>query len=254
MLRRTRESKALSWRVRRRCSWRRTVLERASYQYVSAKERHLDIDVLAFIPISPIPCILQYYQRELNIDIPTDILQMIQKHCHCEMIEENALLPILNTVTNNTITAHLNGFNYNSANLFYNMHQFSENIRQQLQNGTLQIQCIRSIKNIRNRFINAGFDPEFTAAIDGDEVASGIYLVKGKDQQRKAWYYVSVDPARTEIFKTNLKASAINLAHHGYIICSAFGDEPPQKQKEQLEQDYFIFNDDRLFCTDQSLL
>jgi len=54
-----------------------------------------------------------------------------------------------------------------------------------------------------------------------------VYLVHGEDKGREAWYYVLVNKDCKEQFKVALDHETINLEEHGIVVCSGYGNKPP---------------------------
>jgi hypothetical protein len=54
-----------------------------------------------------------------------------------------------------------------------------------------------------------------------------VYLVKGIDDKRKAWYYVMVERNKKSEFKIALGNEIIHLENYGTILHSAYGESPP---------------------------
>jgi hypothetical protein len=67
-----------------------------------------------------------------------------------------------------------------------------------------------------------------------------IYLVKGVDAGRNAWYYVLVDRLKVQTFLKALNDDIIHLENYGKILYSAYGDEPPQDITDSLKEEYGI--------------
>jgi hypothetical protein len=67
-----------------------------------------------------------------------------------------------------------------------------------------------------------------------------IYLVKGVDDNRNAWYYVLVERLKLSLFLKALNDDIIHLENYGIILYSAYGDEPPQDITDQLKKEYGI--------------
>ena len=67
-----------------------------------------------------------------------------------------------------------------------------------------------------------------------------IYLVKGIDDGRNAWYYVLVERLKLSMFLKALNDDIIHLEHYGEILDSAYGDEPPQEVTDRLKAEYGI--------------
>jgi len=67
-----------------------------------------------------------------------------------------------------------------------------------------------------------------------------IYLVKGVDDGRNAWYYVMVERLKLSLFQKALNDDIIHLENYGIILHSAYGDEPPVEIAEDLKKKYGI--------------
>ena len=67
-----------------------------------------------------------------------------------------------------------------------------------------------------------------------------IYLVKGIDAGRNAWYYVLVDRLKVQLFLKALNDDIIHLENYGKILFSAYGDEPPADVTDKLKEEYGI--------------
>lgn len=65
-----------------------------------------------------------------------------------------------------------------------------------------------------------------------------IYLVKGLDDGKSAWYYVMVDIERLDEFLSALNEDIIHLEEHGQIIFSRYGDSPPETLQKRLQNEY----------------
>lgn len=67
-----------------------------------------------------------------------------------------------------------------------------------------------------------------------------IYLVKGIDAGRNAWYYVLVEKLKVQLFLKALNDDIIHLENYGIILYSAYGDEPPSDITDKLKDEYGI--------------
>lgn len=67
-----------------------------------------------------------------------------------------------------------------------------------------------------------------------------IYLVKGIDAGRNAWYYVLIDRLKLQLFLKALNDDIIHLENYGKILYSAYGDEPPAEITNKLKEEYGI--------------
>ena len=67
-----------------------------------------------------------------------------------------------------------------------------------------------------------------------------VYLVKGIDEGKNAWYYVLVDRLKLSLFLKALNDDIIHLEEYGIILYSAYGDDPPQEITDKLKEEYGI--------------
>jgi len=88
-----------------------------------------------------------------------------------------------------------------------------------------------------NSFIN-----DESSAVDNlkSSKADLIYLVKGTDDNRKAWYYVLVERLKLSLFLKALNDSTIHLENYGEVLHSAYGDEPPEEITKKVKEEYGI--------------
>lgn len=83
---------------------------------------------------------------------------------------------------------------------------------------------------------------EKLSSIDPQKKAQAelIYLVKGIDAGRNAWYYVLVERLKVQLFLKALNDDIIHLENYGKILYSAYGDEPPVYITQMLKDEYGI--------------
>jgi gas vesicle protein len=67
-----------------------------------------------------------------------------------------------------------------------------------------------------------------------------IYLVKGIDDERNAWYYVLVERLKVSLFLKALNDDIIHLENYGVILYSAYGDEPPKEITDKVKLEYGV--------------
>lgn len=67
-----------------------------------------------------------------------------------------------------------------------------------------------------------------------------MYLIKGRNSGRMAWYYILVDKTKLTSFKQNmLKKNDINLSEYGKIIYSGWGKNPPEEIIKIIKKEYY---------------
>lgn len=69
-----------------------------------------------------------------------------------------------------------------------------------------------------------------------------VYLVKGIDDNRSAWYYVLVERLKVSLFLKALNDDIIHLENYGKILYSAYGEEPPKEVTDKVKEEYGINN------------
>ncbi len=87
------------------------------------------------------------------------------------------------------------------------------------------------------------FDKEVNqsySSLNENEKSDLVYLVKGIDQGRKAWYYVLVERIKLQQFLEALNDDIIHLENYGEIICSAYGEDPEQEITDNIKIKYGI--------------
>ncbi|MBM3590347.1 MAG: hypothetical protein FJX30_03105 [Alphaproteobacteria bacterium] len=90
------------------------------------------------------------------------------------------------------------------------------------------------INNILDQNAKKAVDPQKRA------LAQYIYLVKGVDAGRNAWYYVLVERLKVQLFLKALNDEIIHLEKYGKILYSAYGDEPPANITQLVKDEYGI--------------
>jgi hypothetical protein len=71
-------------------------------------------------------------------------------------------------------------------------------------------------------------------------LAQYIYLIRGIDAGRNAWYYVLVERLKVQLFLKALNDEVIHLEKYGKILYSAYGDEPPAEVTQAIKDEYGI--------------
>ena len=92
---------------------------------------------------------------------------------------------------------------------------------------------IANISNLEQQNKKA-IDPQKRA------LAQYIYLVRGVDAGRNAWYYVLVERLKVQLFLKALNDDIIHLEKYGKILYSAYGDEPPANVTQAIKDEYGI--------------
>lgn len=67
-----------------------------------------------------------------------------------------------------------------------------------------------------------------------------VYLVKGIDDNRNAWYYVLVERLKVSLFLKALNDEIIHLENYGKILYSAYGDHPPKDITDKIKEEFGV--------------
>ncbi len=99
-----------------------------------------------------------------------------------------------------------------------------------------------SINDIMKQSESKKQQQETLSSIDPQKKAQAelIYLVKGVDAGRNAWYYVLVEKLKVQLFLKALNDEVIHLENYGQILYSGYGDEPPSFITDELKEEYGI--------------
>lgn len=71
-------------------------------------------------------------------------------------------------------------------------------------------------------------------------LANRIYIVKGTDDNRNAFYWCLITKS-VSLFNKCTKADQIHLEKHGFVFCSGYGNEPSKLYQKNLNNDFDIF-------------
>ncbi len=66
------------------------------------------------------------------------------------------------------------------------------------------------------------------------QISQRVFLVRGTDRGRKAWHYLLIDEDKYESLEAASKTGSLDVKDYGKILKSAFGEEPPQKVKDEI--------------------
>ena len=80
-------------------------------------------------------------------------------------------------------------------------------------------------------------------SIDFDDKADLIYLVRGGDEARPAWYYVLVDRSKKLGFLKALQTDMISVEDFGTVLESGYGERPSQEVTERIRREYDLDSD-----------
>jgi hypothetical protein len=97
-------------------------------------------------------------------------------------------------------------------------------------------------EKIESKIDNVSEEQKSKKAVDPQKraLAQYIYLVRGVDAGRNAWYYVLVERLKVQLFLKALNDDIIHLEKYGKILYSAYGDEPPANVTQAIKDEYGI--------------
>jgi hypothetical protein len=68
-----------------------------------------------------------------------------------------------------------------------------------------------------------------------------LYLVRGEDQGKRAWYYVLIDRHKLTLFKARLRfPDPIPLNEFGVILECGWGQDPPPEIVQKMNEEFGI--------------
>jgi len=65
-----------------------------------------------------------------------------------------------------------------------------------------------------------------------------LFLVKGKNDGRDAWYYVLVDKPKLVLYERALEAGDITLGRYGKILYKGWGKHPPKDVQRKIKKEF----------------
>lgn len=67
-----------------------------------------------------------------------------------------------------------------------------------------------------------------------------LYLVKGIEEARQAWYYIEVDALKEPLFKRQCIAenNVFDLKGYGKVLECGWGENPPADVAKRIEEEY----------------
>lgn len=65
-----------------------------------------------------------------------------------------------------------------------------------------------------------------------------LFLVRGNSGSQKAWYYVLIARLKLPLYYKAVASGTLDLQSFGKIICSGFGENPPEDLHRELEEKY----------------
>ena len=65
-----------------------------------------------------------------------------------------------------------------------------------------------------------------------------LFLVRGKNQEKPAWWYVLVQGIKVVLFREKLKTGQLDLADYGDIVECGWGDDPPENVVKRMAEKY----------------
>ena len=67
-----------------------------------------------------------------------------------------------------------------------------------------------------------------------------LYIVRGRDKDKAAWYCVQVDKMKLPAFQADMKSKPdiIHLDSYGKVLYSGWGDNPPQDILDAIRNEF----------------
>lgn len=65
-----------------------------------------------------------------------------------------------------------------------------------------------------------------------------LYLTQGLSGDMPVWHYVKIYKQQVPIFLDAIKTGTLDVAHHGKVIISGWGKEPPEDVKARIRKKY----------------
>lgn len=84
----------------------------------------------------------------------------------------------------------------------------------------------------------AAMKPRLVRTTRGADI---IYLIKGQDSGKDAWYYLKVNKLKLPLLEnqvTNSSEDKLDLPSYGTVLDYGWGSEPPKSIQEEIEVKY----------------
>lgn len=96
---------------------------------------------------------------------------------------------------------------------------------------------LESVKN--NKRIDISNNIDIIGVIyDPENIKKTVFLIKGEDRGKKAWYYIAVNSIKIAEFLTALNSTTLNLDAFGTVVSSAYGNDPANAERLEIRQKY----------------
>lgn len=96
---------------------------------------------------------------------------------------------------------------------------------------------LETVKNNKRIDISNNFDI-INVIYNPENIKNTVFLIKGEDRGKKAWYYIEVKSNKIAEFLTALGSTTLNLDAFGKIVSSAYGNDPDNAERLKIRQQY----------------
>ena len=119
---------------------------------------------------------------------------------------------------------------------------FAEKYASKNQNTVSELIKKKEQQNMTTQATNLNQSMNQSTSVDSIKSSKSdlIYLVKGIDDNRQAWYYVLVERLKLSLFLKALNDDIIHLENYGEVLYSAYGENPPEEITNSLKAEYGI--------------
>lgn len=192
-----------------------------------------DLKELKKLNLSSIYMYIHHFIHIIIINIENTIDNNgVLKLCNC--FSSISKLESLDLSGNNLLKEGVMSLCDNFSNLpfLHELNLIGNNCGQEGANYLLQY-----LKNNKRIDVHNNFDI-ISKIYKEDNIKKTVFLIKGEDRGKKAWYYVSVNNHKIADFLTALGSPTLNLDAYGTIVNSAFGTDPSADERIEIRQKY----------------
>ena len=106
-----------------------------------------------------------------------------------------------------------------------------------LRDNTGKTALYLAVKNKHKYMVKCLLESEANVNMEYNENASQrIYLVRGKDRGKPAWYYVQVEKVLLPLFLRRTNGGSLDVADFGLVLKSGWGEDPPENVKKNINE------------------
>ena len=106
-----------------------------------------------------------------------------------------------------------------------------------LRNSKGQTALYFAVKNKHKCIVKCLLESEADVNMKYNENAGErIYLLRGRNRGKPAWYYVQVEKALLPLFLRRTNGSSLDVADFGLILTDGWGEDPPEKVRKNINE------------------